>query len=181
MARLVGRPTPPTGAAGAAANRPPRRPHTLVIKVAHGDLRQARYPLAIGHYHGDSIVHAEERLDRQLDRRLTELFDLYLYPGPEGTTEVIHVHGAHPPGALVIGLGNVGEVKPSIVRDGISKAVLRHALATLNELRIKEQSQEPSAAVDASGAAPAPEQVGMSTLLLGTYGGNALSIGVSLS
>lgn len=176
MARLVGSSAPQAGAAGAASNRSPRLAHTLVISVAHGDLRQAKYPLAIGHYYGDSIVHAEERLDRQLDRRLTELFNLYLYPGPEGTVEVIHVPGASPPGALVIGLGNVGEIKPSIIRDGVSKAALRHALASLNESRVKASDEFSSAA-----AAEAPDTVGVSTLLLGTYGGNALSIGVSLS
>lgn len=180
MAKLVGNLAQPAGAAGGTFNQPTRRQsHTLVISVSHGDLRLARFPLAIGHYHGDSIVHAEERLDRQLDRRLTELFDLYLYPGPEGTTEVIHVPGASPPGALVIGLGNVGEIKPSIIRDGVSKAVLRHSLAVLNESRVKSRAQTFTAA--AATEAAGPEMVGVSTLLLGTYGGNALSIGVSLS
>lgn len=181
MAKYLGRPAPAAGAAVATPARPPRLAHTLVISVSHGDLRQAKFPLAIGHYHGDSIVHAEERLDRQLDRRLTELFDLYLYPGPEGTTEVIHVPGASPPGALVIGLGNVGEIKPSIVRDGVSKAALRHALAALNESRVKAYAEGLSATDATDGTAPAPAQVGLSSLLLGTYGGNALSIGVSLS
>ena len=182
MAKLVGSLAQPAGAAGTAPNRPTRRQsHTLVISVSHGDLRQAKFPLAIGHYHGDSIVHAEERLDRQLDRRLTELFDLYLYPGPEGTTEVIHVPGASPPGALVIGLGNVGEIKPSIVRDGISKAALRHALAALNESRVTARVRAFTAPAEGDGAAAGPEMVGLSTLLLGTYGGNALSIGISLS
>jgi len=146
-----------------------RDPHTLLISVAHGDLRLAKYPLAVGHYNGDTIVHAEKRLDDQLRGRLTELFNMYLYPGPKDTAEVIHVPEATPPGALIIGLGDVGEIDPSLVRNGISNAALRHALARLNEAR------------NSNSAAAGWVSAGFSTLLLGTYGGNALSIEASLS
>jgi CHAT domain-containing protein len=141
-----------------------------LISIAHGDLRRARYPLAVGHYDGDTIVHAEKRLDDQLDGRLTELFNMYLYPGPEGTVEVIHVPASRPPGALIIGLGNVGEINPSVVRNGVSNAALRHAIVSLNEMRNRDGE-----------AAHELVQTGFSTLLLGTYGGNALSIEASLS
>src|ERR1043165_8852570 len=166
---LPGRSAQQTAAGGQASTYQARLPHTLLISVAHGDLRRARYPLAVGHYHGDTIVHAEQRLDEQLGGRLTELFNMYLYPGAEGTSEVIHVEGAHPPGAIIIGLGNVGEINPAIVRNGICNAVLRHALAVLNESRNKEG--------EAGGeAGQSWLSAGFSTLLLGTYGGNALSI-----
>lgn len=133
-------------------------------------MRRAKYPLAVGHYQGDTIVHAEKRLDDQLNGRLTELFNMYLYPGPEGTVEVIHAPDSNPPGALIIGLGNVGEINPSVVRNGVSNAALRHALICLNESRNKKGA-----------AAKSWVAVGFSTLLLGTYGGNSLSIEASLS
>lgn len=175
MAKLVGRPEQ-----AGAANHPPRRPHTLLLSVSHGDLRLSKYPLAVGHYHGDTIVHAEARLDKQLKGRLTELFNLYLYPGPVGSMEVVHVSKAKPPGALVIGLGNVGEIRPSIVRDGVSNAALRHALILLNNERDKDVMPSPVASENG-----VPQQTwvsaGISTLLLGTFGGNALSIEASLS
>jgi Uncharacterized protein conserved in bacteria len=172
MAKLLlpGRTAQSSVASGQTSNRQPRRPHTLLISIAHGDLRRAKYPLAVGHYHGDTIVHAEKRLDQQLGGRLTELFNMYLYPGAENTVEVLHVKGSHPPGALVIGLGNVGEITPSIVRDGITNAALRHALAVLSESRNKSSATERKW-----------EKASFSTLLLGTYGGNALSIGASLT
>src|SRR3954452_6960777 len=109
MAKLLlpGRSTQQAGVGGPSPARQARLPHTLLISVAHGDLRRAMYPLTVGHYRGDTIVHAEKRLDDQLGGRLTELFNMYLYPGAEGTAEVIHVQGAHPPGAIIIGLGNV--------------------------------------------------------------------------
>lgn len=151
---------------------PAHEPHTLLISVAHGDLRRATYPLAIGHYHGDTIVHAEKILDQQLSGRLTELFNLYLYPGPKGTAEVIRDPHARPPGALIIGLGDVGEIQPATVRDGLANAALRYAIAHLNEARNKEGGV---------GEAAAPLSTGISTLLLGTYGGNSLSVEASLS
>src|SRR5262245_47589440 len=160
-----------------------REAHTLVISIAHGDLRLAKYPLAVGHYHGDTIVHAEKRLDNQLGGRLTELFNMYLYPGPVGTVEVIHVPDVKPPGALVIGLGDVGEITPAIVRNGISNAALRHSLAVLNRTRNNcGTAKEPTGAPASNGDGPLRRgwlSAGFSTLLLGTYGGNALSIEAS--
>lgn len=175
MAKLLlpGRTSQMASVSGQPANRQARLPHTLLISVAHGDLRRATYPLAVGHYDGDTIVHAEKRLDDQLGGRLTELFNMYLYPGPEGTVEVIHVPDAHPPGAIIIGLGNVGEIKPSIVRNGVSNAALRHALTVLNESR--------NTTVPVAEGAQTWLSAGFSTLLLGTYAGNALSIEGSLS
>lgn len=154
-------------------------PYTLLISISHGDLRLAKYPLAVGHYDGDTIVHAEKRLDGQLGGRLTELFNLYLYPGPEGTAEVINLPHAKPPGALVIGLGDVGEIKPALVRNGISNAVLRYAMAVLNETRNKRDT---TAASDGGGGTEQSwVSAAFSTLLLGTFGGNALSIEASLT
>ncbi|MFL6334512.1 MAG: CHAT domain-containing protein [Pyrinomonadaceae bacterium] len=155
------------------------QPYTLLISISHGDLRLAKYPLAVGHYDGDTIVHAEKRLDKQLGERLSELFNLYLYPGPEGTAEVITLPHAKPPGALVIGLGDVGEIKPVIVRNGISNVALRYAMAVLNESRNKRDAT--AAAGGGDGTEQSWVSAAFSTLLLGTYGGNALSIEASLT
>src|SRR5262245_36470849 len=94
----------------------------LVFSIHNGDLKGAKYPLVIGHYHGDGIVNTELRLDRLLRGRLTNRLNMLLYPGPRGTVDVIHAPECLPPGALVIGLGNVGEIKTSIVATGITNA-----------------------------------------------------------
>ena len=36
--------------------------------MVHGHLREARHPLAVGHYAGDGIVSAEAELDRSTRR-----------------------------------------------------------------------------------------------------------------
>jgi tetratricopeptide (TPR) repeat protein len=129
----------------------------LRISIAHGNLRQAHYPLLVGHYYGDAIVSAEAFLDKQLEGRLVERFRMDLYPGPEGTVEVIHAPGCFPPGALIIGLGEVGTLTPEKVRRGVTEVALRHALA------MAEQSTNSSQGTWRSAA--------FSTLLLGTQGG----------
>lgn len=128
--------------------------------VTHGHLRDAAFPVAVGHYVGDGIVSAEKVLDRQLGGKLSENFRLDLYPGADGTAEVIESPNSDPPGALVIGLGEVGEIKAEKVRCGITTVALRYAL------------------LKARSAPPQDEclVLGISALLLGTYGGNALSV-----
>jgi hypothetical protein len=54
-------------ALGAKRERRPVFP--IHLKVSHGDLRYAAYPVAVGHYQGDSIVSAEKALDERLGYR----------------------------------------------------------------------------------------------------------------
>jgi len=103
-------------------------PRALKVGVVHCDLRQARYPVAVGHYRGDVIVHAETRLDALLDGVLRRRFDLGIYPGEIGTSEIVR-RGTHPPGAIVVGLGPVGELTPERLRSVFAPALRRYALA----------------------------------------------------
>lgn len=166
--------------------------HTLRISVAHGDLARAKYPVAVGHYRGDAIVSAESRLDKLLNRRLSELFGMYLYPGPIGSAEVILEREGQPKGALIIGLGEVGEITPEIVRRGITNAALRYALLVANEARPGAElsaahqqngARAPQAAAQAATSADAQtwRSAAFSALLVGTYGGNALSVDSAVS
>ncbi|HEX2120503.1 MAG TPA: CHAT domain-containing protein, partial [Thermoanaerobaculia bacterium] len=102
--------------------------YAIQVSVTHGDLRMAKHPVAVGHYLGDSINGVEEALDCQLGGRLTRRFQLGLYPGEAGTTEIVRVKGAKPSGAIVIGLGQVGSATPETVRRGVTVAALRYAL-----------------------------------------------------
>lgn len=153
-------------ALGSALVKRPRS-RTLRLTVTHGDLRYASHPVAVGHYNGDAIISAEAALNNRLDQRLKQRFDIGLYPGPTGTAEVLRVPGKQPPGALIIGLGDVGEITPEKVRNGVARAALRYALMIMDDSSVpkitaKDGSQWRSAA--------------FSMLLLGTYGGQALSI-----
>ena len=44
-------------------------PRAINVRILHGDLRQATYPVVVGHYVGDVIVRAEAGLDRRSTER----------------------------------------------------------------------------------------------------------------
>lgn len=142
--------------------------YALKVSVSHGDLRHAKFLLAVGHYDGDGIVGAEKYMDWQLGQRLSKRAAMKLYPGPVGTAEVIMGDDkAAPPGALVIGLGEMGRLSPEIVRAGVTTALLRHAASVYERQDEESRSGWRSAA--------------FSSLLIGSYGGNALRMKDSVS
>ncbi|NOT59296.1 MAG: CHAT domain-containing protein, partial [Acidobacteria bacterium] len=135
-------------------------PYTLQLSVMHGHLRYANHPVAVGHYLQDTIVSAEAQLDRELGGRLKERYSLNLYPGAKGTAEVVYVAPDHqPPGALIVGLGEIGEITADTVKDGVAAAALRYAV---------QQSERSNANGHRS--------IGFSSLLIGTYGGHAFTV-----
>ena len=138
-------------------------PYTLQLSVMHGHLRYANHPVAVGHYLNDTIVSAEGQLDLELGGRLKERYQLGLYPGPQDTAEVVYVAPDHlPPGALILGLGEVGEITAGIVRRAAAAAALRYAL---------QQADLPAAHGQGG-----HRSIGISSLLIGTYGGHALTV-----
>ncbi len=100
------------------------------ISIRHGDLSYARYPVLVGHYQGDTIVSAEQALDQRLAGRLTEHMQLGLYPGPPGTHALFFNERpwAKPAGAVVVGLGQVGDLTPVLLETGVRDALLECAL-----------------------------------------------------
>ncbi len=107
----------------------------LRVSIRHGDLRYARHPVLVGHYAGDTIVSAEDALDRQMKGEqpqgpLSRRRDLGLYPGPHGTHAVFFNDDPRrqPMGALVVGLGQVGDLSPSRLETGARDALLEYAL-----------------------------------------------------
>ena len=116
-------------ALGGRRGSKPRRAHdTIRVSVIHDNLVWARSPVLVGHYRDDVFVGAENYLDRQLNGRLRELQRLDLYPGAYNTAAVVlneveaNTTPLHP-GAIVAGLGTVGELTP-----GALTATLTHSL-----------------------------------------------------
>jgi CHAT domain-containing protein len=141
--------------------------YELRVSVAHGDLRHARYPVAVGHYEGDGIISAEKYLDILLGGRLANRYGMRLYPGPVGTAAVVHAPaGQKVAGALVIGLGEMGQINADIVREGVTAALLQYALSVM----------ERPADAKPKGPAASYRSAAISALLIGTYGGNALQV-----
>lgn len=113
------------------SQRPPEIPSPQIrVSIIHGDLAYAKYPVLVGHYAGDTIVSAEAALDRRLNSALSRRLQLGLYPGDLRSHAIFdHVDSdGRPAGALVIGLGQVGELSPGLLEAGVRNAMLDFAL-----------------------------------------------------
>lgn len=112
-----------------------REPLSLDVRVTHGDLRYAAYPVMVGHYLGDTIVAAEAYLDRKLGLALSQRYQLGIYPGAPGTTAVVQrpvseldLRLGIPRGAIVIGLGRMGELGSGALANAVREGTLEYAL-----------------------------------------------------
>jgi pimeloyl-ACP methyl ester carboxylesterase len=142
------------------------------VRVVHGNLARATSPVAVGHYDGDTIVSAEGYLDYQLGGRLIELHRLGLYPGPLETAavELNDRKSANHPGAIVVGLGDVGDLTPGGLARTVSHGLRSYGAARLAEIR---KARSSSAAGDENG------ELKLSVLLIGT-GAGGLTVADSL-
>ena len=129
----------------------------LNVGIAHGNLIYTQHPVIVGHYQGDTIISSEAVLDQQLDGRLTMRRALDLYPGPIGTCEVFLNSQDKFPGAVVVGLGRVGELTPGKLMQTFARGVLEYALRERE--RTKRDDDDEILAVR------------LSTLLIGTTAG----------
>ncbi len=135
-----------------------RRTERFEVGVAHGNLVYARYPVAVGHYQGDTIISSEKILNEQLDGRLVMRRNLDLYPGPIGTCAVfLNEDEDEFPGTVVVGLGRVGELTPGKLTQTFTRGVLEFALGE-HERRPLQEKEEILG-------------VRLSTLLIGTTAG----------
>jgi tetratricopeptide (TPR) repeat protein len=161
---------PDQGALEAAAlgfhrrSRPTVRPRLIRVSVTHGNLAYARHVVAVGHYQGDTIVSAEEDLDRMLGGGLRRAHLLGIYPGALGTSELFAQQrsGSRPAGVLVIGLGRVGELHPGDLTQTFTQALLRYVLEQMAR-RPEEGATEPHAE---------RRPFTLSTLLIGSTAGS---------
>ncbi len=142
----------------------------LRAEVVHGSLHAAHGPVLVGHYEGDGLFGAERYLDSRLDGRLARRFAVRQYPGRIGDVLVVDAPPAEdgaagrPPGAIVVGLGDVGDLTPRRLRRTVHAGVLEWALR----------------AADARGDGT-PHELTLSSLLIGTRGGRALDVRESIA
>ncbi len=142
------------------------------VSIRHGDLSYARHPVLVGHYLGDTIESAEAALDKRMRGDLgvgplSRRRDLGLYPGSFGTHAVFFNEwvGRKPDGALVVGLGQVGELSPSRLEAGVRDVVLEYALRLLQRAGLQRSVGAELGRVNAS----------VSSLLVGS-GAGALNL-----
>ena len=129
--------------------------------MIHGGVDYARYPLMVGHYQNVGLAGAAKRVDEKLDGQLANLIALGLFVGASRTGHYLRPnnHAATAPaypGALMLGLGTVGELTPSQLADTVTRGVLRYAFEHVH--------RDPFSAPDAQ-----PVDLRLSTVLIGTH------------
>lgn len=149
-----------------------RAERPVEVRVVHGNMAYASYPIMVGHYTGDTIVSAEAALDRMLGGQLTQRNSVGLYPAALNTSaffpnrKLAANPRAIPKGAIVVGLGQVGQLTDTQLTDTVRHALLEYVIEWGEHL-------EPGAEkTDDAG----PRRIGVSTLLIGTgAGGTSVS------
>lgn len=165
-------PSPEEVVAAALGGRPPRsEPEAAsvpaAIEIIHGSLAGADTPVLIGAYAYDPLRGSAHFLDRLLGGRLSRAQALGRYPDRLGDAMVFlnPAPGARPSGAIVIGLGPVGELKPGTLTQALQRGLLEYA-------RVWEQ-QHPLSDKDK------PHTLQLSSLLVGTgYAGLSADLGM---
>ena len=129
------------------------------VSISNGDLKYSSYPLLAGHFINDGILYAERAIDYNLRGVLTERYQLGLYPGEIGTSEVVITHQKDFNGAIIVGLGDPGSLTAYQLTQSVEQGVAKYLLYLNN--------QAPHIA-DGVGI----QQVGVSSLAIAcSYGG----------
>jgi hypothetical protein len=125
------------------------------IEVVHGSLAVSESPVLIGAYANDSLRGSAAMLDSRLGGQLARTFALGRYPSrPEDAMVFLHPEPrGKPGGAIVVGLGALGDLLPGQLTRALTNGLLEYA-------RSKEQCRH------ADGTEL--ERLGVSTLLVGT-------------
>ena len=154
-----------------------RAKYTLKVSCRGMDLRYARDPILVGHYQGDAISAAEAQIDRYVvDGGLTQRHSLGLYAGAPGTVTVVllkpndqQARVGIQRGAIVIGLGELGELTTAVLGEAVRNGVLRYLMQLVD--------REDSSRTDRWETA----EVGLATLILGYNSTTHISIEDSVS
>ncbi|MBP1686497.1 MAG: hypothetical protein H6Q33_2640 [Deltaproteobacteria bacterium] len=157
------------GAGSRKRRQAKRRAAPMDVRVVHGDLAFATYPVMVGHYTGDTIISAERALDRALDGQLTRRHVLGLYPGPLESCAVFvnprlqSDRHATPKGAIVVGLGTPGALTASSLTRTVTRGLLEYvADGTEHDCFVHDRADPNTAGTPA---------LGVSILLIGTGAG----------
>ena len=118
------------------------------VRVIHGDLIFVDAPVLVGHIQGtNNLEQAEYILDRALNGRMQNRLDAGIYAGPLGS------YALFPPqpeerfaaGAIVIGIGRVGELSPGSLCDGVARALVAYAITRHEERKRTHDRQAATA------------------------------------
>ena len=142
----------------------------IQVKVCHGDLTYADFPVLAGHFQYDTILTTERVIDQKLGNELTRLLSLGLYPGPVGTHQIVLTKDLTSEeklfkGTVVVGMGLPGELTPYQLMMTVSKGISRY----LTIRNVREEGSNPSSDLN---EVEKSEPLGITIIALATsYGG----------
>ncbi|MEB3166786.1 MAG: CHAT domain-containing protein [Cyanobacteriota bacterium] len=144
-------------------------PAVLAVGCHAMDLRYVSQPVMVGHYIQDPIAGAEALIDRAIVAgELSSRERLGLYAGPLGSATVVlmnrsqeELHHGRCRGAVVIGLGPLGELSAATLTEAVQAGTLRYLLQIVDRH---------------GGGQVEPVDVGLATLLLGQNSSGAIGI-----
>ena len=142
----------------------------LQVRLLHASLEHAEYPVLVGHFAGSPLSGAEERLDDCLENRLSRAQVARDYP--EALGEFRHFpgyEGTPPPGAIVVGLGPVGDLTESQLTSVVTRSLVRYA----SEQRDRERA---SVSTRPGGTERGDNELGVASVLIGTSRSSGLSV-----
>lgn len=150
----------------------------LQVSVVHGNLCFVGSPLAVGHYQGDTIVSAEAVLDELLDHRLSRRQQSGVYPGPLMTNEILFNNLTYKfPGAVIVGLGEVGELTTGTLTGSFRDAVIRYVLIGRETGQFGKKPIELSTLLIGTGAGKISVNDVVSSLIRGVLQANKMLAG----
>ena len=100
----------------------------ITVSLSHAHLREANYPVMVGHFEHDGIISAEGALNKALDDKLEERRRLGNYANQIGEQFVLCDYGNEPKGAVVVGLGDPTKLTSYKLMKTVEMGVIEYAL-----------------------------------------------------
>lgn len=118
-----------TGGARPGRRAPAKQEPPAVIEFIHGSLAGADSPILIGAYANDSLRGSAKFLDGHLGGQLERTAKLGRYPAqPDDAMVFLNpIPNGKPGGAIVVGLGPVGELLPGNLTRALTNGLLEYA------------------------------------------------------
>jgi hypothetical protein len=148
-----------TGGALRSARKAARGGYRTEVRVLHGDVMYAESAVLVGHTWGaNALEFAEKLLDQALGGRMQKRLDAGLHAGALGSFSIYrkrpNEHFAN--GAIVIGIGRIGQLSAGELAQSVAKAVATYATEELEAEELKDPAERQQ-----------PLGVGISALLIG--------------
>ncbi len=104
---------------------------TTQVKVHHGNLAFSPFPVLLGHYKNTPFAGPERHINHCMEGLPLQYYNADIYPGDVGTSLVVTSEKSSPKAAVIVGLGEFGELAPAGLKATLSKAIISFGLDRL--------------------------------------------------